>query len=120
MSGGIWTSPDELDEVQLYQAMHHESVALAAATRIVHEINPGLKVGCMVLAMPFYPLTPDLVDALAAMTCDHENLVFGDVHVRGRYPGYFLRTLREKGIELDIADVDREVLGHTVDFVSFS
>ena len=42
------------------------------------------------------------------------------MHTRGRYPCYFLRTLREKGIALDITDRDREDLTHTVDFVSFS
>lgn len=54
------------------------------------------------------------------MRADHDNLAFSDVHVRGEYPGYFLRTLREKGIKLDITDADRETLRNTVDFVSFS
>lgn len=74
----------------------------------------------LVLSMPVYPLTPSPADALAVMDFDHSNLVYGDVHTRGRYPGYFLRTLREKGIELDITDQDREDLQNTVDFVSFS
>lgn len=74
----------------------------------------------MVIAMATYPLTPDPRDVWAATETDHSNLAFSDVHVRGRYPGYFLRTLREKGIELDITDADRETLTHTVDFVSFS
>lgn len=120
MSGGIWTPLDQLSEADLYQAIHHELVASASATKIAHEVNPDLKVGCMVLAMPVYPLTPDPNDVLATMQADHANLAFGDVHVRGYYPGYFLRTLREKGIELDITDADRELLTHTVDFVSFS
>ena len=42
------------------------------------------------------------------------------MHTRGAYPGYFLRTLREKGIELEITDEDRDDLTNTVDFVSFS
>ena len=42
------------------------------------------------------------------------------MHCRGYYPGYFLRTLREKGVELEITEQDREDLKHTVDFVSFS
>ncbi|MCW3158832.1 glycoside hydrolase family 1 protein [Micropruina sonneratiae] len=120
MSGGIWTPKEQLAEGDLYQAIHHELVASASATRIAHEIDPGLKVGCMVLAMPTYPLTPSPADVLAVLHADHANLAFTDVHVRGRYPGYLLRTLREKGIELDITDDDRETLTHTVDFVSFS
>ncbi len=120
MSGGINTPKDELSEQALYQAMHHELVASARATRIAREVAPNAQIGCMVLSMPVYPLTPSPADALAVMDFDHSNLVYGDVHTRGRYPGYFLRTLREKGIELEITDQDREDLTNTVDFVSFS
>lgn len=120
LSGGIWTPKDKLSDQDKYQAIHHELVASASVTKIAHEINPDIQVGCMVIAMPTYPLTPDPRDVWAATETDHSNLAFSDVHVRGRYPGYFLRTLREKGIELDITDADRETLTHTVDFVSFS
>ncbi len=120
MSGGINTPKDELSEQALYQAMHHELVASARATRIAREVAPNAQVGCMVLSMPVYPLSPSPADALEVMQFDHSNLVYGDVHIRGEYPGYFLRTLREKGIELEITDEDREDLTNTVDFVSFS
>ncbi|MFF0909580.1 glycoside hydrolase family 1 protein [Microbacterium enclense] len=120
MSGGIPIPEGGVPEQQLYQAMHHELVASARATRIAREVAPEAKVGCMVLSMPIYPLSPSPDDAVAVMTADHGNLVYGDVHTRGAYPGYFLRTLREKGIELDITDEDRDDLTNTVDFVSFS
>ncbi|MEH3089886.1 MAG: glycoside hydrolase family 1 protein [Microbacterium arborescens] len=120
MSGGINTPKDELSEQQLYQAMHHELVASARATRIAREVAPNAQIGCMVLSMPVYPLSPSPADALEVMSFDHSNLVYGDVHTRGAYPGYFLRTLGEKGIELDISDEDRDDLTNTVDFVSFS
>lgn len=120
MSGGINTPKDEIAESQLYQAMHHELVASARATRVAREVAPDAQIGCMVLSMPVYPLTPSPADAVEVMEFDHSNLVYGDVHTRGAYPGYFLRTLREKGIELDITDQDREDLTNTVDFVSFS
>ncbi len=121
MSGGINTPKEQLRPTDLYQAIHHELVASASATRIAHEINPAIKVGCMVLAMPVYPLSPDPADVLATMHADHANLMFTDVHARGRYPGYALRHFRENGIELRITDEDRRLLAeHTVDFVSFS
>ena len=120
MSGGIWTPKNQLSEADLYQAVHHELVASASATKIAHEVNPAIQMGCMVLAMPTYPLTPSPADVLAVMHADHANLAFSDVHVRGEYPGYFLRTLRDKGIVLDITDDDRQTLTNTVDFVSFS
>jgi 6-phospho-beta-glucosidase len=120
MSGGINSPKAELSSTDLYQAIHHELVASALATKIAHETVPDVKVGCMVLAMPTYPLTPNPLDVLETLTTDHKNLFFGDVHVRGAYPGYMLRYFREQGIELEITDEDRELLTHTVDFVSFS
>ena len=120
MSGGIGTPKEQLTQSQLFQAVHHELVASALATKIAHESYPGIQVGCMVISMPIYPLTPDPADVVAVMDADHANLMFSDVHVRGAYPGYALRYFREHGIELEITDEDRELLRNTVDFVSFS
>ncbi|MGB7964397.1 MAG: glycoside hydrolase family 1 protein [Propionicimonas sp.] len=120
MSGGIDTPLAQLSKSDLYQAAHHELVASALATKVAHEMVPDAKVGCMVIAMPIYPLTPDPADVVATMEADHANLMFSDVHTRGAYPGYALRYFRENGITLDITDEDREILTNTVDFVSFS
>lgn len=120
MSGGIYTEKEELSEQQLYQAVHHELVASALATKIAHEMMPQAKVGCMVLSMPTYPLTPAPADVIAAMQAEQRNFLFGDVQVRGVYPGYIRRYFRERGIEIQFADGDAELLAHTVDFVSFS
>ena len=117
---GIESTPEELGPQKLYQAIHHELVASARATKIAHDIDPANKVGCMILAVPRYPLTPDPQDALAAMAASHEDYTFGDVHVRSTYPGYFLRKLKELGVELEMTDADKEDLKHTVDYVSFS
>ena len=117
---GIESTPEELGPQKLYQAIHYELVASARATKIAHDIDPANKVGCMILAVPRYPLTPDPQDALAAMAASHEDYTFGDVHVRGTYPGYFLRKLKELGVELEMTDADKEDLKHTVDYVSFS
>ena len=74
----------------------------------------------MILSMPIYPLSPDPRDVIAAMEEDHKNMMFADVHVRGEYPGYMKRYLREHGIEVHFEDGDAEMLKNTVDFVSFS
>lgn len=120
MSGGINTPKEELTDSQLYQAIHHELVASALATKIGHEINPEFKIGCMILSMPIYPLTPDPRDVIRAMEEGHKNSVFTDIHVRGEYPGYMKRYFREHGITLEITDEDKEILKNTVDFISFS
>lgn len=120
MSGGINTPADQLSEQDLYQAIHHELVASALATKIGHEMMPGAKIGCMVLSMPTYPLTPSPDDVIQAMEDDHKNLAFADIHVRGKYPGYMKRYMREHGIEIHFEPGDEEILKNTVDFVSFS
>ncbi len=120
MAGGIWTPREELSTSQLYQAIHHELVASASVTKMAHELDPEFKIGCMILSMPVYPLSPDPADVWEAKRIEHENYAFGDIHCRGEYPGYLLRMFREEGVELDITDSDREILKNTVDFVSFS
>ena len=120
LSAGIETPKDDLTQQDLYQAIHHELVASARATRLAREIMPDAEIGCMILALPAYPLTPAPVDVVAAMQTQHESYAFGDVHCRGEYPGYLLRYFRDTGIDLDITEQDRVDLRNTVDFVSFS
>ena len=93
MSGGI-ANMQGLTEQDLYQAAHHELVASA--------------------------LTPSPDDVIAAMDAEHRNYFYGDVHVRGKYPGYMKRYFREHGIQIQFAPEDEEILKNTVDFVSFS
>lgn len=121
LSGGIYTDKSKLKKQDLYQAIHHELVASALATKIGHEMMPGCKIGCMILSMPMYALTSNPDDVIAAMKSDHMNTFFGDMHVRGQYPGYMKRYFRENNIQIQMAEGDEALLkDHTVDFVSFS
>lgn len=120
MSGGIHTPKEELTESQLYQAIHHEMVASAWAVKIAHEINPDFQVGCMILSMPVYPLSPDPADVIKAMEESHQHDMFTEIHVRGEYPGYMKRYMREHQIQVKFAPEDEEILKNTVDFISFS
>lgn len=109
MSGGI-ANMQGLTEQDLYQAAHHELVASALATKIGHEMMPDAMIGCMILSMPTYPLTPSPDDVIAAMDAEHRNYFYGDVHVRGKYPGYMKRYFREHGIQIQFAPEDEEIL----------
>lgn len=120
MSGGIGSPREDLTEQELYQAAHHELVASALAVKIGHEVIPEAKIGCMILSMPTYPLTPSPDDVIQVMEEEHKNYFFGDVHARGQYPGYIKRYFREHDIKIVMAPEDEEILKHTVDFVSFS
>ena len=120
MSAGIWTPKEKLSKQDLYQAMHHELVASALAVKIGHEINPNFKIGCMILGVPNYPLTPMPSDVLKAMEQDRSNLFFADIHARGEYPKYMNRYFKENNIEIKFEEGDKEILKNTVDFISFS
>lgn len=47
---------------------------------------------------------------IAAMDAEHRNYFYGDVHVRGKYPGYMKRYFREHGIQIQFAPEDEEIL----------
>lgn len=120
ISGGILTPKEELTQQDLYQAIHHELVASASAVRMAHEMMPGCQVGCMILAMPTYPLTPNPDDVLAAMQAENRNNFFIDVQARGAYPHYLDSYLKERGVQIVMEPGDAEILKNTVDFISFS
>ena len=120
MAAGVMTPKDELTTQDLYQTAHHELVASALAVKIGHEINPEFKIGCMVIGLPNYPMTPNPDDIIKMMEEDRANMFFTDVHVRGKYPSYTKKLLEKLNIQLDITPEDEEILKHTVDFLSFS
>ena len=121
ISGGIATPVEKLSKQDLYQAVHHELVASALATKVGHEINPEFKIGCMVLAMPTYPMTPKPEDVLAAREFENQNYLFSDIHARGKYPKFIQRFFKENDINIKFESGDKELLAeNTVDFISFS
>lgn len=120
LSGGILTPREQLSKNDLYQAIHHELVASALVTKMAHEIDPDNKVGCMVIGIPSYPLTPNPDDVIANMEQDRHNLYFTDVQARGAYPKYLNRYFKENGIQIQMEEGDEEILKNSVDFISFS
>lgn len=120
MSGGIMTPAEELSQEDLYQAMHHELVASALAVKLGHELMPGAKIGCMILGITTYPLTPDPDDIIATMLKDRETMMFADIHARGKYPSYLKQYFKDHQIHIRMEPGDEEMLKHTVDFISFS
>lgn len=118
-AGLVFEQGENQDQVK-YQAVHHELIASALATKIAHDVNPENQVGCMLAGGNFYPRTCKPEDVWAALQKDRENLFFIDVQARGAYPSYTQRVFAEKGITLDKAPEDDQILKNTVDFVSFS
>ena len=120
MGAGILTPKEELTKQDVYQAAHHELVASALAVKLAHEIMPDAKVGCMVLGIVNYPMTPHPDDMIASMERDQDLMFFTDIHVRGKYPRYTKKLFKELGVNIQMEPEDEEILKNTVDFISFS
>lgn len=120
MGAGILTPKVELTKQDVYQAAHHELVASALAVKLAHEIMPDAKVGCMVLGVVNYPMTPNPDDMIASMERDQDLMFFIDIHVRGKYPRYVKKLFKELGVNIQMEPEDEEILKNTVDFISFS
>lgn len=108
-------------EVAIYQALHHQFVASALATKVIKEKNPNAQVGCMTTKTLAYPLTANPEEAAMAQAYNRDNAFYADVQVFGTYPQYMKNYFKENHINLKTKTGDEEILKqHTVDFVSFS
>ncbi|MDA7027636.1 6-phospho-beta-glucosidase [Bacillus sp. CLL-7-23] len=120
-SSGLVFEEGENEETVKYQAAHHQLVASAKATEIAHQINPEIKIGCMLAGASTYPYTCAPEDVWKAMTRDREHYFFVDIQSRGEYPNYVKKMFERMNISIKMEDGDEELLKkHTVDFVSFS
>ncbi|MGX7263013.1 glycoside hydrolase family 1 protein [Enterococcus crotali] len=124
LSGGILA--DKLTETQdsnqvNFQAAHHQMVAAAKATALLHKIDPEAKMGCMIVRFENYPETTNPETVLSSLKSDQENFLFTDVLMKGYYPSFSKRLFKEKGISINSTQEDKELLAaNTADFFSFS
>lgn len=117
--------PDRIKEEELeqniYQALHHQFVASAIVTRLVHEKIPNSQVGCMLTKLMTYPLTCAPIDVELTLKKNLENNFYADVQVKGEYPKMILKDIKNRGIKINFEEKDTQILKeNTVDFISFS
>ena len=104
-----------------YQGVHNEMVACAKATKIAHEIDPANEIGMMFCSNLTYPISHRPEDVYWNMRHNQMEYLYGDIMVRGYYPGYALRYYDEHNIHINFYPGDEEALKEgTVDFVSLS
>jgi len=105
----------------IYQAMHHQFVASAYATKILREVDPENKVGCMLTKLSYYPYTCKPEDVLLAQQFMRSTYCYSDTQVFGEYPAYLIARYRNEGFTIQKEAGDDEVMkAYPVDFVSFS
>jgi len=113
-------SEAEAEEL-MYQASHHELVASALTTKIAHEINSDLQIGCMVAFNPVYPATSKPEDIMMAERAMQNRYYWGEVHATGHYPNWLPNYWDHKGFDIQRTAEDLEILAkYPVDYVGFS
>lgn len=120
-SGGILADNVENRVEARYQAAHHQFVASALAVKKCHEIIPDGQIGAMIARFESYPRSCRPEDALANVKANQNNLFFSDVQIRGYYPSYMTRFMKENNIHIKAEKKDKRILKEgTADFLAFS
>ncbi len=113
--------PGKNFEEVVFQAMHHQFVASALATKLCHEIIPGSQVGCMLTKLTYYPYSCRPEDVKKAQDIMRSTYCYSDTQVFGEYPRFLLNYFRKQGIRIQKEPEDDAVMKkYPVDFVSFS
>ena len=110
------------DIVKQYQALHHQLVASALATRMAHEISGEYQIGCMIAGITQYPYSCRPEDMLLVQK-ERRNIFYycPDIQINGAYPRYAHRYLKENDIHINFGENDEDILkSGTVDFFTFS
>ena len=121
MASGLQFKEGEDRYKSIHDSIHHVIVAGAIATKLCHEIIPDAKMGCMLNAGIYYPLTCDPNDVLKAQKDNRKNYMFTDLQVRGSYPSYLAKEYEKKGYQILFEEGDEELIANnTADFIGFS
>ncbi len=121
MASGLRFKEGEDRYKSIHDSVHHVITAGAIATKLCHEIIPDAKMGCMLNAGIYYPLTCDPNDVLKAQKDNRKNYMFTDLQVRGYYPSYLLKEYEKKGYQIPFVEGDEELIANnTADFIGFS
>lgn len=111
---------DDVDSA-IYQALHHQYVAAAKATKLCHDMIPGSQMGCMLTKLTTYPNTCHPSDVLLSLERNLDNYAHADIQIFGAYPLLYQQYLANKGISISMAEDDIDILkAGTADYLAFS
>lgn len=105
----------------LYQASHHMFVASAKAVLNGKKVNPNNQIGCMLSLSPIYAATCNPEDVFEAYQLRRRSLFYSDVQLRGEYPTYFERIVKENKLTIMMEPEDLNTIKRgTCDYLGFS
>lgn len=121
LAGGMIIDKKRNKDEQVFTAIHHQLVGCAWASKIAHEINPEIKIGCMLAASAIYPYRCAPEDVWLAYETERETFFLTDVMTHGEYPNYKLKEYERANFNIPFKDNDKEILkDNPIDFISFS
>lgn len=105
-----------------YQQFHHLMIAEKYAFQLCHELVPDGKIGPVPNISLVYPATCKPIDNQAALYFNSiRNWAYLDFACFGRYNTVLLDYLKQKGIEIDITEEERELMTqHFPDFLAMN
>lgn len=108
------TAVDSLEaDRQRAQMDYHMFLAHALATKACHNWVENGKIGPAVSATCTYPLTNKPEDVWSAKMNDaFKTLYCLDMHYYGKYPGYYMKYLKERNCVPKMEDGDEAILAH--------
>jgi 6-phospho-beta-glucosidase len=122
MSLGLEGGSPDSRERDIFQGLHHQFVASAAAVKTCHDFTPDAKVGCMNICFPVYPYSCNPEDVWHAYKKERlMNYFCADVMIRGAYPQYGKNYMAGRGISPHIEPGDLELIAeYPADYLGFS
>lgn len=104
-----------------YQSVHHQFLAQAKAKKIAKKYGNQVLVGTMLSDKIAHPATCKPEDVLFNYRKNQMEYLFGDVAMRGEYPGYAKRFFKDNNLNIKITQEDIKLLKeNTMDYLSFS
>ena len=108
-------------EKDVYKAAHHQLVAHAKATMLLHEIIPDGKMGCMLAAGDVYPIDANPENVRWAQLLNQQDLYLSDIQCRGYYSNHILKKLERENVDCSYFLKDQDILRQgKVDYLAFS
>lgn len=119
MVGGTVLNPKQNKDAILHQCAYHKLLANAILVKTCHSIDASLQVGCEVAGTPCYPLTSSPEDYWLMKEDERNNNRYTDVMVKGKYPYYFAKKMKEYNIDMKEDDL-KFLKENTLDFIAVS
>ena len=123
-----WLTFNEINVLQIVPGnqpllkIHNQMIASARAVLAAHEIDPQLKVGCMIAGFCSYPYTCDPADVWLNHKTFQTNFGYtADTMIFGAYPPFAARVQAEAGETIEVSPEDAATLmAGKADFLAYS